>query len=57
MFIGQKIWELRTKCSGFTDNIYVSNHKIYCLTETRLSYKVIIFFRPLILYFAPAEAI
>jgi hypothetical protein len=28
---------LRTKSSGFTDNVYASNHKIYCLTETWLN--------------------
>jgi hypothetical protein len=30
-------WGFRTKCSGFTNNVYAFNHKIYCLTETWLN--------------------
>jgi hypothetical protein len=32
----QNVMGLRTKRSEFTDNVYVSNRKIFCLTETWL---------------------
>jgi hypothetical protein len=36
----QSIKVLRTKCSAFTNNIYVSSHRIYCLTQTWLNYAI-----------------
>jgi hypothetical protein len=33
----QNVRGLRTKCSEFTNNIYVPNYKIYCVTETWLN--------------------
>jgi hypothetical protein len=33
----QYFWALITKCSGFTDNVHASKHKIYYLTETWLN--------------------
>jgi hypothetical protein len=55
----QVIRGLITECSGFTNNVYASNHKTYCLTETWLNDTnfTITISRPLVLYFVLRESI